>query len=153
MSDLQAGSTMLRSDSTLDTQASGIEDHDADILPSAGHGSGLSPAVREQLRAQVQATGGDVAPIVADLRARIAEIDNQSLPDDSPERTQRQAERALYVAQASYLEDDLAVHGAEASGGVSREWEAPETRAVDRTAGNMPAGSQHSRARIYDTKR
>ncbi len=153
MSDLSAGSTMLRRDATADTQASGIEDQDSDLLPSAGHSSGLSPAIREQLRGQAQATGGDVEPIVSDLRARIAEIDNQSLPDDSPERTQAQAERALYVAQVSYLEDDLAVHGVEASGGVSREWEAPEARGVDRTAGSAPSGSQRSRVRIYDTTR
>lgn len=85
--------------------------HDAagtdEMLPSAADSSGLSPAVRQQLEQQVQA-GGGADQLVADLRARIDEIDRRGLPEEGLERQRMQADRALLVAQVSYVEDHLA---------------------------------------------
>ncbi|HSH79484.1 MAG TPA: hypothetical protein VLA19_13255 [Herpetosiphonaceae bacterium] len=86
-----------------DTNTPRTADTTDDMLPSAGDSSGLSPQMRQHLDEQIRS--GGAANLVADLRARIAEIDERSTQPDDPEHTRLQAERALYVAQITYLED------------------------------------------------
>ena len=126
-----------------------------DMLPSAGDHNGLTPAMRQRVDGEVKAAGNP-NQVVAVLRARIADIDAQNLPDDDPGHMRNQAERALAVAEISYLEER---HGAD-----------PRTkaaRASNTAAANAPAMSSASSsavmhdfpdedssgARIYDRKR
>ena len=97
-----------------DTEAPRNVDPTADILPSAGDSSGLSPQMRQHLDEQVRS--GGAGNLVADLRARIAEIDERSTSPDDPDHTRLPAERALYVAQITYLEDQAGVSAADSRG-------------------------------------
>ncbi len=90
-----------------DTESPRTADTTDDVLPSAGDSSGLSPQMRQRLDEQVGSGGAE--NLVADLRARIADIDERSTQPDDPEHTRLQAERALYVAQITYLEDQVGV--------------------------------------------
>lgn len=94
----------------VDAETNRDADVMSDVLPSAGHRSGLTAVVRQHLNQQFQASG-NVDTLVSELRARIAEIDTHTVSADDPEHARLQAERALLVAQVTYVEDDLAVNG------------------------------------------
>ena len=115
-----------------DANLSGLrDDTGSEMLPSAGETSGLPPAVRQRLVAAVREAGGDVGPIVQQLRARIAEIDSRPLPEEGPQHHQLQADRALLVAQASYLEDQVA---------AGRTWEEDEYAGTSGNWGSSDRG-------------
>jgi hypothetical protein len=136
-----------------DTQAPQDLDTSTDVLPSAGHSSGLSPAVRQHLEERFQATG-DAEPIAREIRARIAELDERHVPEDDADHPRLQAERALYVAQVSYLEDHLAVHGVRPDRGSSADWdETGQTRVAGEPLRDTSYGGRTRRARVYDTTR
>src|SRR6476660_5968279 len=82
MSQYSADPAPLRDD-TRTTAETDVHATEA-LLPSGDDSSGLSPEVRQQLMAQVQAAGS-VEPIVRDLRARIAEVDQRLSAEDDPQ--------------------------------------------------------------------
>jgi hypothetical protein len=127
----------------------------AETLPSATDSSGLTPAVRQQLDVQFQSTGGDADALVRDLRARIQELDDRTVAEDDPQHTQLQAQRALYVAQVSYVEDYLAVHGVDSSRATrSDRDDTSMARTTSEPARTATAASRgRGRARVYDTTR
>lgn len=139
--------TNLNPDGSL-LQESTVTD---DLLPSAGDASGLSPAIRQRLDSEVQ-SGGSADRVVAALRARIAEIDGQTLSEDDPNRTPLQAERALSVAQISYLEEH---HGADPMSGYDTASNAGAVAPVRSTSSmtSQSMGGARRRARTYDTAR
>jgi hypothetical protein len=150
MTQMPAGPSPFGTGTDMDDRDARDGDVSADVLPSAGHSSGLSSAIREELDAQFHAMDGDVDRMANDIRARIAEIDNSSVPEDSPDHTRLQADRALLVAQLSYVEDHLAVHGAEHSANASAYRETGSARVVG-ASGNVSTGSaRRGRVRVYD---
>jgi len=84
------------------------DDHVDGPLGSTNDRSGLTHQVRRQLLGEVRAAGGNVDSTVQRLRTRIAEIDGTEVPEDDPQHSQIQAERALLVAQVTFLEDQVA---------------------------------------------
>jgi hypothetical protein len=149
MTQTPAGPSPLGIGTNLDDQDARDGDLSPDVLPSAGHSSGLSSAIREELDAQFHALNGDVDRMANDIRARIAEIDNSAVPEDSPDHTRLQADRALLVAQLSYVEDHLAEHGAEHSAHASAHRETGSARAVG-GSDNVSSGTRRGRVRVYD---
>jgi hypothetical protein len=126
--------------------------------------------VRAQLDNDVR-SAGNADQLVAQLNARIAEIDAHNEAVQDPEHISQQAERALLVAQISYLE---AQHGADPTTGRGEMSSAtvgnrsvtsdgstmggrPVTGDSMRTAGSMNAAmggamrSGRRRVRTYDT--
>ena len=129
-----------------DNETSSERDPMEELIPSAGDSSGMPPAVRQALDAQVRAAGGKVDQLVHALRARIAQIDGSPVTEDGSVPQALQAERALYVAQVSYLEDHVAGYRVEDSG------TAPEAA----PGGTLPGQSRRAssrRARVYPTGR
>ena len=61
---------------------------------------------RQRLRARVTDAGG-VGPVARESNAQCEQIDDPAAPDDDGLRIKRQAERAFFVAQLTYL-DQLA---------------------------------------------
>lgn len=147
------GNMPLRMGEGDDEYVAQERDVSGEALPSAGHSSGLTPAVRRHLDERFQASG-NADTLVGELRAQIAEIDARSVSEDDPDHARLQAERALLVAQISYVEDDLAVHG------VTSDWMGMSER-VDwqedgfaRAVGEPIAGTRASgsrRVRVYDS--
>ena len=154
MSQLPAGQMPL---SIGDSDDSRQQDGDvtAETLPSATDSSGLTPAVRQQLDVQFQSTGGDADALVHDLRARIQELDDRAVAEDDPQHTQIQAQRALYVAQVSYVEDHLSVHGVDSSRAAQsdRDDTSMVTTTVEPARSTTAASRGRGRARVYDTTR
>ena len=131
-------------------------DRDSDIsgeaLPSAGHSSGLTPAVRQHLDERFQASGSADA-LVNELRAQIAEIDARSLSEDDPDHARVQAQRALF-AQVSYVEDDLAVHGIRSDRVSTTERDEWQEDGSARSVGEPIASAsarRSRRVRVYDS--
>lgn len=151
MSQLPANLT-LGTSKGVDESLAQDRDVGSDALPSAAHSSGLTPAVRRHLDERFQSSGAET--LVSELRAQVAEIDSRSVAEDDPDHARLQAERALLVAQISYVEDDLAVHGV-TSDRMDRtervDWqEDGVTRAVgEPIAGATARGSR--RVRVYDS--
>ena len=169
--------TTTSSDATRDSQTPRDREAMEDVLPSGGETSGLAPTMREELDAQVQASGGNVEQVVRDLRARIAEIDDRGMPEEGALRTRMQADRALLVAQVSYLEDQVATGLAASTreyrsasrasdddatvglapattGRASTDWQ--QSRGMDTTRGAVAGASTAAtgrRARVYDASR
>src|SRR5947209_7211760 len=107
MSQMPAGSAALGADALRDDETTNAATVGEEMLPSGSDSSGLSAAMRQHLEEQVRAAGGNADQLVRDLRARIDEIDAQGIPEDGAAHQQLQAERALAVAQVSYLVDRL----------------------------------------------
>src|SRR5688500_2653902 len=109
MADLPAGQTPLRNPNAATEREMAEEGREPteDLLPSGREGTGISPEVRQQLDQQIDAAGGDINRLMQDVRARIDELDNRTMPEEGVERQQLQADRAYYVAQLSYLEQRL----------------------------------------------
>ena len=64
----------------------------------------LSQPARQRLRARVADAGGDTSSVAREIRAQIEQLDDQSRPGTDGTRAMRQAERAFFVAQLSYLD-------------------------------------------------
>ncbi len=75
------------------------------MIPSGQEGTGISPEARQRLEERIAASGGDQTEVERELYGRLQEMDSRQVPEEEgPERTQFQAERALLVAEMSYLE-------------------------------------------------
>lgn len=126
-----------------------------EMLPSAGDHNGLTPAMRQRVDGEVKAAGNP-NQVVAALRARIADLDAQSLPDDDPGHMRNQAERALAVAEISYLEErhgaDPRTKPARASGTAASNTPAMSHASSSAVMHDFP-DEEGSGSRIHDRKR
>jgi hypothetical protein len=63
----------------------------------------LSQLAQQRLRARVADSGGDIVVVAAEIRAQLDQLDQEVV--DRPEtRGDRQADRAFFVAQLTYLD-------------------------------------------------
>ncbi len=76
------------------------------IIPSGREGFGITPAMRQRLDERVAAAGGDVDTVYREISTQLAELESKPIPEvESADHIQYQADRALLVAQLSYLEE------------------------------------------------
>ena len=63
----------------------------------------LNQAAQQRLRARVADAGGDIAVVAGEIRAQLSEVD-QEIADHPESAGNRQADRAFFVAQLTFLD-------------------------------------------------
>lgn len=71
----------------------------------------LSTLAQQRLRARVADAGGDIGTIIGEIRAQLDELDRDIASRPEAVQRQRQADRAFFVGQLTYL--DLLQHAEE----------------------------------------
>ncbi len=63
----------------------------------------LTEAARQRLDERIAQAGGNVDTIEGEIRQELAELDSMTMPDEGPNRTRMQGERAHLMHQLGYL--------------------------------------------------
>lgn len=63
----------------------------------------LTDLARQRLDERLAAAGNNIDAVDAEIRAELAALDSQTLPDEGPDRTRMQGERVHLQHQLGYL--------------------------------------------------